>query len=247
MPTDSRVRPGVIILATGNPHKVDELRAILAGTRVPVLALTDLLWHGGFCEPEEHGSTFAANARLKALGYAAQIARVAGEHRGAIPANAVVLADDSGIEIDALALPDGTPRPGVISSHYCTDGREVGMSRAERDKANNERVLKELRGVPPEKRSARFVCCMCVASVPESRAEASDAHVMFESRGTFEGRIGEPPRVPAGTNGFGYDPLFLVGPGFEKTGAELDPEAKNRVSHRARCSDGVVRWLSANC
>ena len=235
-------RPTAVVLATANPHKVEELRAIFAGTNLPVLALTDLPDHTRLREPDETGQTFVANARIKALSYARQVASLPGIST-VLPAGggAVVLADDSGIEIDALALPDGTARPGVISSHYCTDGREVGMSRAERDAANNARVLKELQGVPAQRRSARFVCCMCVASVP---GKPDEPRVMFECRGTFEGRIGEPPRVPSGGNGFGYDPMFLVGPGFEKTGAELEPGEKNRVSHRARCSEHVVEWFS---
>lgn len=213
-----------LVIATANPHKVDELRAIFAGAPVRVLALSDLPGHNQFSEPVEHGSTFAANARIKALDYARQ---------AALPC----LADDSGIEIDALALPDATPRPGVISSHYCTDGVERGMSRHERDAANNARVLAELQGVPPERRTARFVCCMCLAS--------PDARVLMESRGTFEGRIGLPPRVPSGATGFGYDPLFLVAPEFTLTGAELAPADKNRLSHRARASADVRNWLLA--
>ncbi|MBX3402455.1 MAG: hypothetical protein KF699_03485 [Phycisphaeraceae bacterium] len=242
-----------IVLATANPHKVAELRAIFAAAGISVIGLNDLpresLPSDGLREPEETGTTFEANATIKALSYAAQTGRAC-------------LADDSGIEIDALARADGTPRPGVISSHYSTDGRETGMSRAERDAANNARVLRELEGVPPERRTARFVCVMVLAGPSQSGSTKSTERdtkgtenaaagagrdacptgckVLATSRGTFEGRIGTPPQVPAGTNGFGYDPLFLVAPGFERTGAELSGEEKNRMSHRARAAAAMV-------
>jgi non-canonical purine NTP pyrophosphatase (RdgB/HAM1 family) len=245
-PNPHTLQPAAIVLATGNPHKVAELRDILAGAGVPVLALTDLPEHARLHEPEEPGQTFRDNARIKALSYAEQIAKLPAT-RAALPAGAVVIADDSGIEIDALALADGTPRPGVISSHYCTDGREVGMSRAERDAANNARVLRELTGVTTDRRGARFVCCMCVASVPE-HGSGKQPEVRHESRGTMEGRIGEPPRVPSGGNGFGYDPLFLVRAepfGFERTGAELLSAEKNGLSHRGAAGRGLAEWIGA--
>lgn len=214
----------MIVLATANPHKVDELRAILAPTGLPIRGLNDLPNPARFVEPVEHGSTFAENARIKALSYAQQT-------------GLTCLADDSGIEIDALALPDGTPRPGVISSHYCTDGSERGMSRAERDAANNARVLRELDGLPPERRAARFVCCMCLAT-PD--------RVLHETRGEFAGAIGIPPRVPSGTHGFGYDPLFLVAPDYAHTGAELSSEDKNQRSHRALATVHMLNWISTH-
>src|SRR5437016_12136863 len=124
-----------IVIATGNPHKVEELRAIFGAAGLPILGLRDLHGHSRFTEPHEHGSTFEENATIKALSYAQQTGRVC-------------LADDSGLEVDALA-----GRPGVISSHYSTGGAETGLSRPERDLANNERLLRELQGVPPERRS----------------------------------------------------------------------------------------------
>lgn len=241
-PTQQQHPPGAIVLATANPHKVEELRAILASARVPVLSFTDLPEHNALVEPEEHGTTFAANARIKAVSYAIQIAALS-HAAHALPPNAVVLADDSGIEIDSLTLPDGTPRPGVISSHYCTDGRETGMTRAQRDAANNARVLREMTGVAADQRTARFVCCMCVASVPK-QGSAIEPQVLHESRGTMEGRIGEPPRVPSGGNGFGYDPLFLVAPDFAQTGSELSPESKNRLSHRGKAAAQLATMLA---
>lgn len=211
--------PPPLVLATGNPHKLEELRAIFgaAGFRIALISLAEA--GVATSEPAETGATFAENAAIKAREYARQTGRFC-------------LADDSGLEIDAL---DG--RPGVISSHYCTDGREAGMSRDERDGANNERVLKELSGVPESQRGARFVCVMCLA---DPRGE-----VIARVRGTFEGRIGLPPRVPAGDNGFGYDPLFLVAPDFERTSAELASEEKNRLSHRGAAAREMARRLAS--
>lgn len=208
-----------LMLATSNPHKVDELRAILGGAGLEgfrILGLGDLQFFRPLVEPEETGRTFEENATIKARSYAAQTGKLC-------------LADDSGLEIDALG-----GKPGVISSHYSTDGRETGAARPERDAANNARVLKELDDVPPDRRTARFVCVMVLAT---------PAAVLATARGVFEGRIGEAPAVPRGANGFGYDPLFLVGPGFDRTGAELPAEEKNRRSHRAAAAIEMARAL----
>ncbi len=224
-----------IILATGNPHKVKELRAIFgaadgAGAEWKIIGLCDLPG-GPFTEPNEHGKTFEENARIKALSYATQIG----------DPGVFCLGDDSGIEIDALRLPDGTPRPGVISSHYSSDGQETGIGREARDAANNARVLRELDGVPSEKRAARFVCCMCLARA-EKAGESWKHAILHESRGTMEGRMGTPPRVPSGGNGFGYDPLFLISPSFTQTGAELASDEKNRLSHRGMAARRMFQW-----
>ncbi len=206
-----------IVIATSNPHKVEEIAAIFAEQGLVGIELLTLAQAAGgrpIREPVETGTTFAQNAAIKAASYAEQLGMDC-------------LADDSGLEIDALG-----GRPGVISSHYCTDGREEGMPREQRDRLNNERVLKELEGVPAEQRTARFVCVMALAD-----------HV---TRGTFEGRIGLPPDVPRGSNGFGYDPLFLVAAdpyGFASTSAELAPEEKNRLSHRGQATREMARRL----
>ncbi len=206
-----------LVLATANPHKVHELQALLAAANVQIRGLKDL----GIStrEPDESGKTFVENATIKARSYAAQTGRIC-------------LADDSGLEIDALG-----GRPGVISSHYCTLGRETGMSREERDAANNAKVLDELAGIPPERRTARFVCVMVVA-VPGNPVPLKIC------RGTFEGRIGIPPAVPRGSNGFGYDPLFLAGPEFTHTGAELSASDKNARSHRGGAAAQLCTWLA---
>lgn len=193
-----------LVIATGNPHKVEEIRAVLESSQLRVISLTDA--GGPFPEPEETGRTFVENAKIKAVAYARRTGKWC-------------LADDSGLEVDAL---DGAP--GVISSHYGTDGVETGLSREQRDASNNERLLRELNGIASEGRGARFVCQM-ILSDPGGSVRAS-------ARGTFEGRIGEPPRVPAGANGFGYDPLFLVAPEHARTSAEMDPAEKNAQSHR---------------
>jgi len=137
-----------VVIATGNPHKVEELRAMLALPGVEFVGLKDLPGHEHFTEPAETGTTFETNATIKALSYAAQTG---------LPC----LADDSGLEVDALG-----GAPGVISSHYSTDGEETGLTRPHRDAANNARLLRELEGVEPEQRTARFVCQMVLAAPP---------------------------------------------------------------------------------
>jgi non-canonical purine NTP pyrophosphatase (RdgB/HAM1 family) len=387
-------QPLRIVLATGNPHKVEELRAILshvAGVEVVGLGDVGVVTQ----EPEETGADFDENCAIKACSYAQQM-------------GALCLADDSGLEVDAL---DG--RPGVISSHYATDGKETGVSRAERDAANNARVLREMEGVEEAKRSARFVCVMKLAvpggtgfqPVPKKalrdhaptflhryrrnlphweiggrtyfvtfrlregelspderrivlaackhwhgermlldlvvvmpdhvhmlvsplakpngewwalagllqsikgysakvinehrgtsgavwqdeshdrivrdedefyekwryitfnpmRAGLVSRHGVYEffegglgnglkarstvlmtTMGSFDGRIGVPPAVPRGANGFGYAPLFLVASDFLRTGAELPSDEKNARSHRAMAAKAMAAWIGAN-
>jgi XTP/dITP diphosphohydrolase len=209
-----------IVIATGNPHKVAEMRAIFAEQGIEVAGLAESAGGRALEEPRETGASFDENAAIKARSYAAQTGRTC-------------LADDSGLEVDALG-----GRPGVISSHYSTDGRETGIARDERDRRNNQRLLRELEGAPDERRAARFVCVMCVAE-PGGR-------ILATARGTLEGRIGRGPDVPRGRDGFGYDPLFLVAPDFRETSAELEPEKKNRLSHRgaaARLMAGRLREI----
>ncbi len=140
---------GPIVVATGNPHKLEELRAILGPLGIELLSLADAGDTGP--EPDEPGSTFEENAALKALAYAVRTARLC-------------LADDSGLEVDALG-----GAPGVISARYHSDGRETDLPRAERDRLNNERLLRDLRDVPLERRGGRFVCAMALAGPPPSR------------------------------------------------------------------------------
>lgn len=207
-----------IVLATSNPHKIYELRQIFAAealANIELIGLADIPRTPP--EPAETGDTFIENATIKATQYAAW----AGLH---------CLADDSGLEVDALH-----GKPGVISSHYATDGRETGASRAERDEANNARVMRELEGVSPARRTARFVCTMVLAS--------PDARVLHVATGHFEGRIGEHGHVPRGNGGFGYDPLFMVGPDFTRTAAELPASEKHRLSHRGHAARAMAAYL----
>jgi XTP/dITP diphosphohydrolase len=205
-----------IVIATGIPHKVEEMRAIFATRGIPVIGLKDL--GGSFTEPTESGTTFEANATIKALSYAGQTGRIC-------------LADDSGLEVDALS-----GAPGVISSHYSTNGRETGLNRVDRDRANNQKLLKQLATVPDGKRSARFVCVMCLAG-PQG--------VLALCRGTFEGRIGMPGEVPRGHNGFGYDPLFLLPLPDARSSAELSSEEKNHLSHRGAAAAKMAQEILA--
>ena len=204
-----------IVVATGNPHKLEELAAIFTPQRVTIEGLADQPG-SPFIEPDETGTSFLENAMIKARAYAAMTGRVC-------------LADDSGLEVDALH-----GAPGVISSHYATDGVESGMPRAKRDLANNARLLRELETTPDAERTARFVCVMVLAS--------PDGSVLHAARGTMEGSIA---RTPRGGNGFGYDPLFLVAPALDRTSAELEPAEKNAISHRARAAVAMAQWLAA--
>jgi XTP/dITP diphosphohydrolase len=203
-----------LVIATGNPHKVVELRAIFGERGFEVLGLNDL--GGSYSEPIETGKTFAENAAIKAVSYAAQTGRAC-------------LADDSGLEVDALG-----GAPGVISSHYSTRGIDTGLSRADRDAANNSMLLTELEGVPRDRRTARFVCVMIVADPA--------GQVLGRSRGALEGWIGMAGEVPRGSNGFGYDPLFVLEDG--RTGAELSAEEKNSRSHRGKAARAMAEILT---
>lgn len=183
-----------ILVASTNPGKIAELRAMLDAD-VQWLGLCDF---DSISEIEEDGATFAENARKKALGYA----RATG---------CWTIADDSGLVIDAL---DGAP--GVKSARF---SGEKDKNRTLLDHKNMAKALELLEGVRQEKRSARFVCRLCLAS-PEK--------ILIESEGVLEGFITEQQE---GQNGFGYDPIFFL-PGLKKTVAQLTPDEKNAVSHR---------------
>ena len=195
-----------ILLATGNPHKLDEVRDILSPQGIEILGLDSLETIPP--EPVEDATTFEGNARLKAVGYARATQRRC-------------LADDSGLAVDAL---DGAP--GVHSARYAG----LGSTRDERDSANNAKLIKALTEVPHDLRTARFVCCMCVAD--------PDGTIIAESRGTFEGTITTTAR---GANGFGYDPLLELEDG--RTSAELDAHEKNQRSHRAHATLALAHTL----
>lgn len=192
-----------LVIATHNTHKTDEIRAILGDRFSEVSDLTAL---PDFVPPEETGTTFEANARIKALAASEKL-----------PAGTLVLADDSGLEVDGL---DGAP--GVYSARYAGENAN--------DAANRAKLLVELTGKTGDARQARFRCVM---------AMARDNMVMATFDSTVEGVIIEEER---GEGGFGYDALF-VPEGYEKTFAELSAETKNQLSHRARALEEVVSFL----
>ena len=191
-----------VVLATGNAGKVREINQMLAGLALEAVAQTEY----GVPEIEETGLTFVENAILKA--------RNAASHTG-LPA----IADDSGIEVDAL-----NGAPGIYSARYAG----VGAG----DHANNEKLLAALAAVPDAERTARFQCLMVYLAHP------ADPTPMI-CQGTWEGRILHAPR---GANGFGYDPLFYV-PTHDCSSAELPPDIKNQLSHRGQALRQLVQQL----
>jgi len=193
-----------LVVATGNQGKLREFRRLLEPLGLEVAPIGDVV--EGF-HVDETGTTFAANAALKA--------RAASERAG-VPA----LADDSGLEVDAL---DG--RPGVRSARFA--GEEAT------DAANNELLLKHMVDVADAARSARFRCAIALA---EPSGEVSVVE------GTCEGVI---QRAPSGTDGFGYDPLFAVPECGGRSFAELDPAEKDRVSHRGKALRKIQDLLVA--
>lgn len=191
-----------LVLATRNRGKIKELSALLAPLGYEVVSLEDF---PGVPEVPEDGATFAENAVKKATAVA--------RHTGHL-----VLADDSGLEVDCLG-----GAPGVLSARFAGEHGN--------DRANNEKLLALLAGVPTEKRTARFRCVVAVAT---------PAGEVWTAEGSCEGIIADAPR---GEGGFGYDPLFYV-PELGKTFAELEPEVKNRLSHRARALAGAWEILA---
>jgi len=192
-----------ILVASSNPGKIAELRAML-GDDVEWVGLAEF---PNVSEIKEDGATFAENARKKAVGYAKQTALW-------------TIADDSGLIVDALG-----GQPGVKSARF---SEAKDKDRKIVDRKNFEKVLKLLKGVPKEKRTARFVCCLCLACPAGGTSGASPEKILIETEGTLEGVIAE---SPIGKNGFGYDPIFFV-PNLNKTVAQLTREEKNAISHR---------------
>jgi XTP/dITP diphosphohydrolase len=196
-----------VVLATGNVHKLAEMRTLLAGLPLRLLSPADLPPAQRFSGAEETGSTFRANADLKAI----HAAKSSGLH---------ALADDSGLEVDAL---DG--RPGVISARYAGEGAG--------DLANNRKLVAEARAAGLVRPAARFRCELVLVR--------PDGTVLARGSGACDGVLIEEPR---GRGGFGYDPHFLV-PELERTFAELLPSEKNAVSHRARAAAELRRNLAS--
>ncbi|MCL7454629.1 MAG: RdgB/HAM1 family non-canonical purine NTP pyrophosphatase [Anaerolineae bacterium] len=193
-----------LLVATNNPGKVREYRELLEGLPETV-DITFPAQEGIDLEVEESGDTFAENARIKATAYAQA-------------SGLLTLADDSGLEVDALG-----GAPGVRSARYAGPGAS--------DADRYRKLLAELAGIPPGQRAARFRCVVALA-LPDGPIHAAD--------GTCEGEIGFAAR---GEHGFGYDPVFVVEGYGGKTLAELGPEEKNRISHRARAVEAALPAL----
>jgi XTP/dITP diphosphohydrolase len=203
-----------ILVATRSRHKLRELRELLdLGDEVELVGPDDLGIDG---EPEETGRTFETNARIKARYYAA---------RSGLP----TLADDSGLEVDAL---DGGP--GVFTRRY------AGPDATDAD--NNAKLLRELRGLPPSRRGARYVCALALALAGEEGPRGGQRLVV--KRGTCRGRIADSLR---GEGGFGYDPLFepLSEPPGGRTLGQWSATEKHAISHRARAAARMAPVLRA--
>jgi XTP/dITP diphosphohydrolase len=197
-----------ILIATSNLGKLRDFAGAAAPHGIEIAGIP------GFASLPavvEDGLTFEDNARKKAEEYSRH---APGE---------VVVADDSGLEVDAL-----NGAPGVHSARYAADQPHLASENTD-DEANNSRVLRELRGVPAEKRTARFVCVL---------AAARDGSTLATFRGTAEGVLLDAPR---GTNGFGYDPLFYF-PAIQKTFAELSAEEKAGYCHRGAAFRELLAW-----
>lgn len=202
---NERKRPDAsIVLATRNKGKIRELSSLLAPFKLGVLGLDDF---DNLADVEETGVTFAENALLKACA----VSRATG---------LVAVADDSGLEVDALG-----GAPGVYSARYA-DAPGIPAT----DERNLRKLLAELTGVPPERRGARFCCCM---------AACAPGGEQITALGVWEGELA---REPAGNNGFGYDPVFFD-PELGCTAAQMSAEVKNARSHRGRAVAALLaKW-----
>lgn len=181
-----------IIFATGNEGKMKEIRMIMSDLGMEILSMKEA---GLAADVEENGATFEENAVIKAKAIAALC-------------DDIVLADDSGLEIDAL-----NKEPGVYSARYMGEDTSYHIK--------NQNLIDRLEGVPEEERTARFVCAIA-AALPNGE--------VYIEKAAMEGRIGY---EECGENGFGYDPIFML-PEFGKSTAELSPEEKNQLSHRGK-------------
>ena len=197
-----------VLIATSNPGKLRDFAGAARAHGINIAGIPDF---SDLPTPVEDGQTFDENARKKAEEYSL-----------AVPGE-IVLADDSGLEVAAL-----NGAPGVHSARYAADEPHLADTNTD-DEANNARVLRELRDVVPEKRTARFVCVL---------AAARNGKTLATFRGTADGMILDAPR---GTNGFGYDPLFYF-PAIQKTFAELTAEEKARYSHRGSAFRQFLEW-----
>lgn len=199
-----------IVFATGNKDKMKEIMRILGGLGAEILSMREA---GVEEDVEENGSTFSENARIKADAIYKALLQKDPE----AAAGTVVLADDSGLEIDYLG-----GEPGIYSARYL--GKDTPYTE------KNRIILERLEGVSDEERTARFVCAIA-AALPGGRG--------LDTVGTMEGRIGY---SIAGENGFGYDPIFFL-PEYGKTSAEISPDEKNAISHRGKALRAMAELL----
>ena len=200
---------GKIIFATGNAGKIKEIQMIMEDTGMEVLSMKEA---GITVDVEENGATYEENALIKARAVAEKT-------------DCIVMADDSGLEIDYL-----NKEPGIYSARYMGEDTSYHIK--------NHNLIERLAGVPDEQRTARFVCAIA-AILPDGKE--------LTTRATIEGRIGYEEK---GENGFGYDPIFYV-PQFGRTTAELTEEEKNQVSHRGKAlelmKEELKNYESNNC
>ncbi|HQY87659.1 MAG TPA: RdgB/HAM1 family non-canonical purine NTP pyrophosphatase [Tepidisphaeraceae bacterium] len=194
-----------LLIATKNRKKIGEFRALLDNSSISLLDLTDL---HDVEEVDETGETFEANAKLKASAYARAT-------------NVWSLADDSGLEVDALA-----GKPGVHSARWASM-----HDRGSGDSANNALLLEQLTDVNDDARTARFVCVLELAD--------PTGQIILTARDHVEGRI---LRAPQGTNGFGYDPLFFI-PSFGRSMAQLSAQEKHAISHRGKAMKKMIALM----
>jgi XTP/dITP diphosphohydrolase len=197
-----------VLIATTNTGKLRDFAGAASPLGIEIASLPNF---ASIPIAVEDGLTFEANARKKA------------EYYSSYAPGETVLADDSGLEVDALG-----GAPGVHSARYAADQPHLVGNNTD-DRANNARLIRELRNVPPDKRIARFVCVIVAAR---------DGRTLSEFRGQAEGVLLDSPR---GSNGFGYDPLFYF-PSIQKTFAELTPEEKAKYSHRGAAFRRFLDW-----
>lgn len=231
----------ILFVATRNRHKLGEIKQVLAD-RFHYFSLDDL---PGAPSTVEDENTFAGNAAKKAVELASwlSVSEVTRELLKGFSdldrLNAVVLADDSGLEVDAL-----NGAPGIYSARFAA----MGTNKNSTDQANNEKLLRLLESIPAEKRTARFRCAIALTPVfcdPGREKSAIAGRQLFERTEVFEGDCeGSIAYAPSGKMGFGYDPLFYP-QGYTKSFAELGEKIKNRISHRARALTKLTERLSA--
>lgn len=196
-----------IVFATGNKNKMKEVRKILGGLGLDIISMAEAGVEG---DVEENGSSFAENSMIKARAVAQEL-KAKGE------ADCIVLADDSGLEVDYLG-----GEPGIYSARYM--GHDTPYSE------KNAAIIERLNGVKDEDRTARFVCAIS-AVLPDGKE--------LGTLGKMEGRIGY---EIAGENGFGYDPIFFL-PEYGKTSAEISEDEKNTISHRGKALRSMAELL----